>query len=35
SAIAKFSERYADQSERDHAALVEAIGSGRIAAEEI
>jgi uncharacterized protein (DUF2252 family) len=35
SAIAEFSERYADQSERDHAALVEAIGSGRIAAEEI
>jgi uncharacterized protein (DUF2252 family) len=35
SAISEFSEAYADQSERDHAALVEAIGSGRIAAEEI
>jgi uncharacterized protein (DUF2252 family) len=34
-AIAEFSESYADQSERDHAALVEAIGSGRIAAEEL
>jgi hypothetical protein len=29
-AIAEFSELYADQSDRDHAALVEAIGSGRI-----
>jgi uncharacterized protein (DUF2252 family) len=34
-AIAEFSESYADQSERDHAALVAAIESGRIAAEEI
>ncbi len=34
-AIAEFSERYADQSERDHAALVAAIDSGRIAAEEL
>jgi uncharacterized protein (DUF2252 family) len=33
-AIAEFSERYADQSERDHAALVAAIDSGRIEAEE-
>jgi uncharacterized protein (DUF2252 family) len=34
-AIAEFSESYADQSERDHAELVAAIESGRIAAEEI
>jgi len=34
-AIADFSEGYADQSERDHAALVTAIESGRIAAEEL
>jgi uncharacterized protein (DUF2252 family) len=34
-AIAAFSEHYADQSERDHAALVAAIDSGRIAAEEL
>jgi uncharacterized protein (DUF2252 family) len=34
-AIAEFSESYADQSERDHAALVAAIDSGRIAAEEL
>jgi uncharacterized protein (DUF2252 family) len=34
-AIAEFSEGYADQSERDHAALVAAIESGRIAAEEV
>jgi uncharacterized protein (DUF2252 family) len=33
-AIAEFAESYADQSERDHAALVEAIDAGRIAAEE-
>jgi uncharacterized protein (DUF2252 family) len=33
-AIAEFSESYADQSERDHAALVDAIASGRIVAEE-
>jgi uncharacterized protein (DUF2252 family) len=32
-AIAEFSESYADQSERDHAALVAAIEGGRIAAE--
>jgi uncharacterized protein (DUF2252 family) len=32
-AIAGFSEAYADQSERDHAALVTAIESGRVAAE--
>jgi uncharacterized protein (DUF2252 family) len=34
-AIAEFSESYAEQSERDHAALVEAIDAGRIAAEEV
>jgi uncharacterized protein (DUF2252 family) len=34
-AIAEFSESYADQSERDHAALVAAIDSGRIDAEEL
>jgi hypothetical protein len=34
-AIAGFSEAYADQSERDHAALVAAIDSGRIDAEEL
>jgi uncharacterized protein (DUF2252 family) len=34
-AIAEFSERYADQNERDHAALVAAIDSGRIVAEEL
>jgi uncharacterized protein (DUF2252 family) len=34
-AIAEFSESYAEQSERDHAALVAAIDSGRIAAEEL
>jgi uncharacterized protein (DUF2252 family) len=34
-AIAGFSEAYADQSERDHAALVAAIESGRIEAEEL
>jgi uncharacterized protein (DUF2252 family) len=32
-ALADFAERYADQTERDHAALVEAIGSGRVEAE--
>jgi uncharacterized protein (DUF2252 family) len=32
-AIAEFSEAYADQSERDHAALLAAIDSGRIEAE--
>jgi uncharacterized protein (DUF2252 family) len=34
-AIAEFSESYADQSERDHAALVAAIDAGRIEAEEL
>jgi Uncharacterized protein conserved in bacteria (DUF2252) len=34
-AIAEFSESYADQSERDHAALAAAIDSGRIVAEEL
>jgi uncharacterized protein (DUF2252 family) len=34
-AIAEFAENYADQSERDHAALVEAIDAGRIEAERI
>ncbi len=34
-AIASFSELYADQSERDHAALVAAIDSGRVEAEEL
>ncbi len=34
-ASAEFSEAYADQSERDHAALVAAIDSGRIVAEEL
>jgi uncharacterized protein (DUF2252 family) len=33
-AIAEFSASYADQNERDHAALVEAIGSGRLEAED-
>jgi uncharacterized protein (DUF2252 family) len=34
-AIAEFSEAYAEQSERDHAALVAAIDSGRIEAEQL
>ncbi len=34
-AIAEFSESYADQSERDHAALLAAIDSGRIDAEKL
>jgi uncharacterized protein (DUF2252 family) len=34
-AITEFSEAYADQSERDHAALLAAIDSGRLAAEEV
>jgi len=34
-AIAEFSEAYAEQSERDHAALVAAIDSGRIEAREL
>jgi uncharacterized protein (DUF2252 family) len=33
-AIAEFSEAYADQNERDHAALVEAVKSGRLVAQE-
>ena len=33
-AIAEFSERYADQNERDHAALLAAIDSGRLQAED-
>ena len=32
-AIATFSEAYADQNERDYAALVEAVNSGRIEAQ--
>src|SRR3954453_2123320 len=32
-AIAEFSEAYADQNERDHAALVEAVKTGRLVAE--
>jgi hypothetical protein len=32
-AILEFAQTYADQNERDHRALVEAIGSGRIVAE--
>jgi uncharacterized protein (DUF2252 family) len=34
-AIAEFSESYADQSERDHAALLAAIDSGRVEAKEL
>ena len=34
SAIAEFSAAYADQNERDHAALLEAIESGRLEAED-
>ena len=34
-AVVAFSESYADQNERDHAALVAAIDSGRVAAEEV
>ena len=33
-AIAAFAESYADQSERDHAALVAAIDDGRVVAED-
>jgi len=33
-AIADFSEAYADQNERDHQALVDAVKSGRIKAQE-
>ncbi len=33
-AIAQFSAAYADQNERDHQALVEAVGSGRLTAEQ-
>jgi len=32
-AIATFAEAYADQNERDHAALVDAIATGRVKAE--
>ena len=32
-ALAEFAERYADQNERDYAALKEAVDSGRVAAE--
>jgi hypothetical protein len=32
-AVARFAELYADQNERDHEALVTAIGAGRIAAD--
>ena len=32
-AIAEFAEAYADQNERDHAALVDAVAAGRITAE--
>jgi uncharacterized protein (DUF2252 family) len=32
-AIAEFAERYADQNERDHAALLDAIASGRVEAQ--
>ena len=31
--MADFAETYADQNERDHAALLEAIASGRVQAE--
>jgi len=31
-ALAEFAERYGDQTEKDHVALVEAIKSGRVAA---
>ena len=33
-AIAQFAAAYADQNERDHDALVDAVGSGRITAEQ-
>ena len=32
-AVAEFGETYADQTERDHAALAEAVASGRVQAE--
>ena len=32
--MATFADRYADQNERDHAALKEAIASGRLKAED-
>jgi hypothetical protein len=32
-AIAAFAEAYADQNERDHAALLDAIATGRVQAE--
>jgi hypothetical protein len=31
--LAEFAERYGDQTESDHAALVEAIDSGRVVAQ--
>ena len=34
-AIAEFAEAYADQNERDHAALLEAIASGRVTADQV
>ena len=34
-AIAEFAESYADQSERDHAALVAAIDAGRVESQEL
>ena len=33
-AIAEFAHRYADQNERDHAALVDAVKTGRLIAKE-
>jgi hypothetical protein len=32
-ALAAFAESYADQNERDHQALVDAVGTGRLSAE--
>jgi hypothetical protein len=32
-AVTRFADAYADQNERDHHALVEAVGSGRVAVE--
>ncbi|MEU9432417.1 DUF2252 family protein [Streptomyces sp. NPDC048252] len=34
-ALATFAEAYADQSERDHQALVDAVRAGRLPAEEL
>jgi hypothetical protein len=33
--LAEFAERYGDQTEKDHAALVAAIKSGRVAAAQV